>query len=383
MDLLAGFGILALFVVFLAKESGFPVPIPSDLLMIAAGVQAGTGAIGLGELTLAILVAVVVGQSLQFLVVRAAGRRIIERVGPRVGLDLARLEAIAEKLRAGGPASIFVGLNLPGARAGVIPAAGLAGFSYASFAPAAIAGTGTFHAWHVALGYLVGPAAADMLKAIGLQLVIAVGALALLGAIGWFLVHRRAGHDASGKRQWTEAACPACLASTLLERRGLWCPSASTGGEVLLRRAASGFEEKLCNAKRIAGLRIGDPADLVVERRVPCATKACDHVLFRGEVVGQARVGGSGFMRACLSPQLYAIAREHSIRCVHDHGLGVDDHFIGITSVERAARAQKVLLAESELVRDLAWSCFQAVDQFAVLLLPVPPIAFRTHRGLQ
>lgn len=223
-DALASYGLIAFFVVLLAKESGIPVPVPSDLLMIAAGVQAATGAIGLGELALAVAVAIAVGQSLQFLAVRGAGRRLVERVGPRVGLDAVRLEAIAAKLRAGGPMSIFVGLNLPGARAGVIAAAGLAGFSYASFAPAAIAGTGVFHAWHVALGFLVGPAAVDLLATIGLQLVAAVAALAVLGAAGWLLLRRRGGQaaKASAARQWTEAACPACLASTLIERRALW-----------------------------------------------------------------------------------------------------------------------------------------------------------------
>lgn len=224
MDALAGYGIIALFVLFLAKESGIPVPIPSDLLMIAAGVQAATGAVGLGELAVAVLVAVAVGQSAQFLVFRGAGRRIVGRVGPRIGLDEARLDAVAEKLRAGGPLSVFVGLNIPGARAGVIAAAGLAGFSYASFAPAAIAGTAVFYAWHIALGYLVGPPAAQLLRTIGLQVLVAVGALAVVGALGWLLVHRRGSHrgKASGKRQWTEAACPVCLASTLIDRRAHW-----------------------------------------------------------------------------------------------------------------------------------------------------------------
>lgn len=222
MDALAGYGLLALFAVLLAKESGIPIPVPSDLLTIAAGVQAATGAVGLGELAVAVAIAVAVGQSIQFLVVRGAGRRIVERLGPRVGLDAARLEAVAARLRAGGPASIFLGLNVPGARAGVIVAAGLAGFSYSSFAPAAIAGTGVFHAWHIALGFLVGPAAVDLLAAIGLQLVVAVAALAVLGGVGWLLMRRREGAKATRLRQWTEAACPACLASTLIERRTLW-----------------------------------------------------------------------------------------------------------------------------------------------------------------
>jgi membrane protein DedA with SNARE-associated domain len=220
---LAAYGLGAIFVVMLLKESGVPIPVPSDLLTIGAGIQAAAGVFGLGELAAALLVAIAVGGSFQFLVIRGAGRPLIERLGGRVGLDAARLEAAARKLRAGGPASVFVGLNLPGARAGVIAAAGLAGFSYASFAPAAIAGTSVFHAWHVGLGFVIGAPAVAMLGAIGLQLVAAVALLAALGALGWLALRWRGGRGAkaSGARQWTEAACPVCLAVALVDRRTL------------------------------------------------------------------------------------------------------------------------------------------------------------------
>lgn len=52
----------------LLKELG--VPVPSDLIMITAGVQAATGSYGLIELLLAIELATLVGGSLQFLMAR-------------------------------------------------------------------------------------------------------------------------------------------------------------------------------------------------------------------------------------------------------------------------------------------------------------------------
>lgn len=223
-DGLAAYGLGAIFVVMLLKESGVPIPVPSDLVTIGAGIQAAAGVFGLGELAAALLVAIAVGGSFQFLVIRGAGRPLVQRLGGLVGLDAARLDATAAKLRSGGPASVFIGLNLPGARAGVIAAAGLAGSSYASFAPAAIAGTSVFHAWHVALGFAVGAPAVAMLGAIGLQLVAAIALLAALGALGWLALRWRGmrAAKASGLRQWTEAACPACLAVALVERRSLW-----------------------------------------------------------------------------------------------------------------------------------------------------------------
>ena len=39
---LATYGLLAIFVVMLLKETGIPVPIPSDLIMITAGIQVAT-----------------------------------------------------------------------------------------------------------------------------------------------------------------------------------------------------------------------------------------------------------------------------------------------------------------------------------------------------
>lgn len=120
---LAPYGLAALLGVMLAKELGFPVPIPSDLLMIAAGVQAAVGIYPLPQLALGMLVAVAVGASLQFLLIRRVGRSLVYRLGPRFGLRPERLDSASAKLRASGPFGIFLGLNVPGARAGIVPAA--------------------------------------------------------------------------------------------------------------------------------------------------------------------------------------------------------------------------------------------------------------------
>ncbi|MBI2911422.1 MAG: hypothetical protein HYY05_04710 [Chloroflexi bacterium] len=100
---LAAYGLIAILVVMLLKEIGLPVPVPSDLIMITAGVQAATGSYGLLELVVAIEVAIVVGGSIHFLLVRGAGRAFVHRVGPYVGLTPARLEAAAGASRGAAP----------------------------------------------------------------------------------------------------------------------------------------------------------------------------------------------------------------------------------------------------------------------------------------
>jgi membrane protein DedA with SNARE-associated domain len=218
-NFLETYGLLAIFVVMLLKEGGIPIPIPSDLIMITAGVQAATGVYTLVELTIAILVAIFVGGSIQFLLTRSAGRQVIYRMGRYVGLTPERLDKALALLERRGTLAVFLGLNVPGARAGIIPAAGLARLAYAGFAPSMLGGSGVFYGWHIALGYLVGPSAEALLRSIPIVPIL-VG-LSLLGLVVWFVLRRRKRQQASvidTLHSWTHAACPACLTITVIQQ---------------------------------------------------------------------------------------------------------------------------------------------------------------------
>lgn len=206
----ATYGVLAIFVVMLLKEIGVPVPVPSDLLMIGAGVQIASGAYGLLELVAALAIAVLVGGSIQFFLARSAGRAVVYRLASRVGVGAERLDSAIARIGAGGTRAVFVGLNVPGARAAVIPAAGLARMSFVPFALATVVGSLVFYGWHIALGYVVGPAAGALVERSVTLLVAAMALLAGIGGVAWFLLRRRAPEGAG--RAWTEAACPACIA---------------------------------------------------------------------------------------------------------------------------------------------------------------------------
>ena len=222
-DFLAAHGLLAILVVMLLKEVGVPIPVPSDLIMITAGVQAATGSYTLLELLLAIEAAMLVGGSAQFLIARGAGREFIYRVGRFIGLTRERLDRAMGMLQKRGALAVFLGLNVPGARAGIIPAAGLAGLGYPVFAPAMIGGSSIFYGWHIALGYLVGPSATALLENLHLPIAPVVAGLAGLGLVVWLVMRgrRKAGPEQSALdrvHSWTEAACPACLAISLVQQ---------------------------------------------------------------------------------------------------------------------------------------------------------------------
>jgi membrane protein DedA with SNARE-associated domain len=225
-DFLNTYGLLAIFVVMLLKEIGVPVPAPSDLIMITAGVQAATGSYSLLALLLAIETAMLVGGSAQFFLARGAGRAVIYRVGRFVGLTPERLDRAMARLQQRGALAVFLGLNVPGARAGIIPAAGLAGLGYPVFAPAMVGGSSVFYGWHIALGYLVGPAATSLLEGLHLPLGPVVAGLAALGLVVWLALRMRGRKPSAAAPEqstldrlhsWTEAACPACLAISAVQ----------------------------------------------------------------------------------------------------------------------------------------------------------------------
>ena len=72
-EFLLRYGLLAILVMMILKEVGIPVPMPSDLIVITAGMQAATGAYTLFELLVAIEAAMTVGGSIQFFHARGMG----------------------------------------------------------------------------------------------------------------------------------------------------------------------------------------------------------------------------------------------------------------------------------------------------------------------
>jgi membrane protein DedA with SNARE-associated domain len=212
----ASYGVLAIFMVMLLKEAGIPVPVPSDLIMVGAGVQLVAGAYSPLALFIALAAATLIGSSVQFLIARSAGRAVVYRLAGMVGIGTDRLDQAVARLATGGSRAVFVGLNIPGARAAVIPAAGLARLAFAPFLVATLAGSGVFYGWHVALGYIVGPPAFALLERYSGAVLGVLALLAVAGLAGWLWIRRR---RRGALRSWADAACPACLAISSVASR--------------------------------------------------------------------------------------------------------------------------------------------------------------------
>src|SRR6186997_1299642 len=84
------YGLLAIFIIMMLKEIGFPVPIPADLIMLGAAASAAAGKFdaqgGSIAVFMAILIPMFIGGIIQFGIAKGPGRSFIYRVGKYIGL---------------------------------------------------------------------------------------------------------------------------------------------------------------------------------------------------------------------------------------------------------------------------------------------------------
>lgn len=202
-----GIGATAGIALMLPMEAGIPVPLPSDLVMLAVGVRVGAGDIPLWVAVLGFEAVALVGTALLFAAVRGPGHALVVRLGRRVGLSEARVSRAGGVLERRGRPALAVGRATPGLRTLTVIAAGATGLSSRRALPALVIGSSLFLQLHLFLGYFLGSSARHALKA-ATGPTVAVLAAVVLAAVAFWLVRRGRREGAAGL---AEAACPACL----------------------------------------------------------------------------------------------------------------------------------------------------------------------------
>jgi membrane protein DedA with SNARE-associated domain len=200
------------------KESGIPLPVPGDLVIVGAGAYTASNLPAAGVALLAILLAGYVGASLQFFLFGTALRRPFLKALERLGVGEARLAGLSNRFRSAGAKAIALTRMTPGVRIGVIPAAAIAAIPYSVFLPGVVVGNGVFVTAHFAAGYLLGAYAQEVVQRITDPKVIFVVVLLLLAVVGVIALRRRRhtpAVPADDYECWADCSCPACLAITL------------------------------------------------------------------------------------------------------------------------------------------------------------------------
>src|SRR5918912_2280291 len=155
---LARHSFVAILLAILVEELGIPMPIPTDVLIVLTGTQAGWSVPQLGLSFVMIALASTIGASCLYTIIRRGGRPLVERYGRYVHMgpkQLARSEAL---LARGGWKAIALGRATPGLRYATVVACGLFKVPYPRFVTAHVAGSSVYVAVFLVLGAVFGPA---------------------------------------------------------------------------------------------------------------------------------------------------------------------------------------------------------------------------------
>ncbi len=223
---LTHYGLVAVFSFMLIKTIGVPVPIPGDLIILTAAVRVAQGKLVGWQVFLAILVALLLGGSIQFVLARGPGRGLLSRFGRYVGLTPPRIDGAAQKIRKGGVPGLAISILVPGVRGGAIGASGLADLPPRRFLLGLTLGSLLFLSLHFFLGYLGGSALFVLARGVPLStsiplvrgLLVVVYALGVM-AVRWqkaacteFVALQTEQNNAAALEVWHEGMCPVCLA---------------------------------------------------------------------------------------------------------------------------------------------------------------------------
>lgn len=186
LRLITRHSLVAIFFAVALEELGVPMPIPTDLLIIFAGVRAGRGLPSLVLWFALLSVASAAGASGLYAIVRRGGRPLVERFGKYVHLGPDQLARAERFLMRRGWSGIAIGRAIPGLRYVTVIACGLLNVPYWRFLTAHLVGSSLYIATFLALGALFGPSVLSQIQIPHLALrllwlvALAVGLPALL-----------------------------------------------------------------------------------------------------------------------------------------------------------------------------------------------------------
>jgi membrane protein DedA with SNARE-associated domain len=184
-----GIEIYAFIAVWLAAES-CGLPLPNELVLLAAGSLAGQGIVSPVLLVLVATVCSVAGASAAYLIGRRGGRAAVLRFGRYIRLDAARLDAVERWFAQAGAVAIGISRITPFVRTVASFPAGMLELPFRTFLIASTLGSLVWCTIMVTLGDLLGAnyvIALHLIERYTLPAVIVL--LAVIG--GYFWLHRR------------------------------------------------------------------------------------------------------------------------------------------------------------------------------------------------
>jgi membrane protein DedA with SNARE-associated domain len=163
--------------------------LPGETAAVLGGVSAGRGTVSLIAMTLVVVLAAILGDSVGYEVGRYAGPRVLR--ARMLDRHRSRIDGAREMLARRGSVAVFLGRSIAFFRA-VMPAlAGMALMPYRRFLVANAAGGVVWGVATVLVGFLAGSSYERVEKTFGRGAAIAIAAVVLVALGTWMLRRRR------------------------------------------------------------------------------------------------------------------------------------------------------------------------------------------------
>jgi membrane protein DedA with SNARE-associated domain len=187
-NFVAGYGLLAVFVLMVAESCG--VPFPSEVTMPAAGLLAATGHLNLAAVIVTGAFANLVGSLIAYWLAARFGEPLLLGPGRYAGIRRHHLELADGWFQRWGLPAVFIGRMLPVIRTYISFPAGLARVEILRFSALTFVGALPWCAALTLVGYVLGRNY-DRISGPIEKLAIAIAVLVVIGLVVWYLRGRR------------------------------------------------------------------------------------------------------------------------------------------------------------------------------------------------
>jgi membrane protein DedA with SNARE-associated domain len=189
-DLVALLGLLTV------EESGVPVPVPGDVVMMYAGYRVHLGLLIWYQALLCGVVATLLGSCILYNVGRRGGRPLLEKYGRFLHLSEGRQDRIERWLGRYGGLAVFAGRLIPGMRCGSSFVAGTFGVPFPTFVVATAASAAVWWSTFLYLGSQLGRRFAPAIESHPYSVFIIVGFVALFSLLPLYVRYRMGREEA-------------------------------------------------------------------------------------------------------------------------------------------------------------------------------------------
>jgi membrane protein DedA with SNARE-associated domain len=184
-DLLALLGLLTV------EESGVPVPVPGDVVMMYAGYRVHLGQAVWYQALLCGVIATLVGSCILYNIGRRGGRPLLKKYGRYLHLSMERQARIEGWLGRYGGLAVFGGRLIPGMRCSSSFVAGTFGVRFPTFILATAASATVWWSLFLYLGSQLGRRFAPIVEGHPYSIFIFLGGAALFSLVPLYVHFRR------------------------------------------------------------------------------------------------------------------------------------------------------------------------------------------------